>query len=84
MRLFAAGCWIGLLLAASGCGVRTIAVPETGVLRLRQTVKKVKVWVQDKDGVWVASQADLAEGQYVLSDPGETDAEAVGAPAAGN
>ena len=54
------------------------------MLRLRQTVRRVDVWVQDKDGVWVASKADLAEGQYVLSDPGETDAEAVGAPAAGN
>jgi len=59
-------------------------VPETGVLRLRQTVKEVKVWVQDKDGNWVASKADLAEGQYVLADPGEDDAGVVGTPEAGS
>jgi len=54
------------------------------VLRLRQTVKEVKVWVQDKDGNWVASKADLAEGQYILADPGEDDAGVVGAPEAGS
>ena len=55
-------------------------VPETGVLRLGQKVKGVKVWVQDMDGNWVASKADLFEGQYVLSDPGEPDAGTVGTP----
>jgi hypothetical protein len=46
-------------------------LPRAGdPVRLRQNVKKVKVWVYDKDGKPVAGEADLPEGWYALPDPG--------------
>jgi hypothetical protein len=38
-------------------------------VRLRQDVKGVKIWTQDKDKKWVASKMDLEEGWFCLSDP---------------
>ena len=54
------------LLLLTGCGVRTIYVPHGTPVRLRETVKDVKVWVKDADGQPVAGQMDLPEGWYSL------------------
>jgi len=52
-----------LLLA--GC-VRTIYVPHGTPVRLRETVKDVKVWVKDSGGEPVAGRMDLPEGWYAV------------------
>jgi len=62
--------WIILLvflltLLFAGC-VRTIYVPHGTPVRLRETVKNVKVWVKDADGEVVAGKLDLPEGWYAL------------------
>jgi hypothetical protein len=48
-----------------GC-TRTIYVPHGTPVRLRETVKDVKVWVKDADGEPVAGRMDLYEGWYAL------------------
>ena len=56
-----------ILLLASGAGcTRTIYVPHGTPVRLRETVKDVKVWVKDADGEPVAVRMDLYEGWYAL------------------
>lgn len=54
------------ILFLAGCGVRTIYVPHGTPVRLRETVKDVKVWVKDADGQPVAGKMDLPEGWYAL------------------
>lgn len=62
---------VGALLL-SGCGTRTVYVPPGEPVRLRETVKRAKVWVLDKDGEPVAGVMDLSEGWYCLPvDEGE-------------
>ena len=58
------------ILLLAGC-VRTIYVPHGTPVRLRETVKDVKVWVKDADGEPVAGRMDLAEGWYALPLDGE-------------
>ena len=53
------------ILLLTGC-VRTIYVPHGTPVRLRETVKDVKVWVKDADGESVAGRMDLYEGWYAL------------------
>ena len=53
------------ILLLTGC-VRTIYVPHGTPVRLRETVKDVKVWVKDSGGEPVAGKMDLAEGWYAL------------------
>ena len=53
------------ILLLTGC-VRTIYVPHGTPVRLRETVKDVKVWVKDSGGEPVAGRMDLAEGWYAL------------------
>jgi len=53
------------ILFLTGC-VRTIYVPHGTPVRLRETVKDVRVWVKDADGVPVAGRMDLYEGWYAL------------------
>jgi len=53
------------ILLLTGC-VRTIYVPHGTPVRLRETVKDVRVWVKDADGVPVAGRMDLYEGWYAL------------------
>jgi len=53
------------ILLLAGCA-RTIYVPHGTPVRLRETVKDVKVWVKDVDGEPVAGQMDLYEGWYAL------------------
>ena len=56
-----------ILLLTSGAGcVRTIYVPHGTPVRLRETVKDVKVWVKDADGEPVAGRMDIYEGWYAL------------------
>jgi hypothetical protein len=54
------------LLLLTGCGVRTIYVPHGTPVRLRETLKDVKVWVKDSGGDPVAGEMDLYEGWYSL------------------
>jgi len=65
------------LLAMAGCDgplfTRTIYVPAGEPVRLRETILEARVWVRGADGKPVAGKMDLAEGWYVLPDPGETD-----------
>jgi len=56
---------IMLLPAGAGC-VRTIYVPHGTPVRLRETVKDVKVWVKDADGEPIAGRMDISEGWYAL------------------
>ena len=61
------------LVSLSGCFTRTIYVPDGTPVRLRETIRKAKVWVLDKDGNPVAGELDLPEGWYCLPDPGKAD-----------
>lgn len=58
------------LLVLPGCFTRTVYVPDGTPVRLRETIKKAKVWVLDKDGKPIPSKMDLPEGWYTLPDPG--------------
>ena len=58
------------ILLLAGC-VRTIYVPHGTPVRLRETVKDVKVWVKDADGEPVAGRMDLYEGWYALPMPAD-------------
>ena len=54
-----------LLSGTAGC-TRTIYVPHGTPVRLRETVRNVKVWVKDADGQVVAGKMDLPEGWFCL------------------
>ncbi|HOQ60954.1 MAG TPA: hypothetical protein PKZ08_10060 [Vicinamibacterales bacterium] len=54
-----------LALLSAGC-VRTVYVPHGEPVRLRETVKDVKVWVMGQDGKPIAGVMDLPEGWYAL------------------
>ena len=58
------------ILLLTGC-VRTIYVPHGTPVRLRETVKDVKVWVKDSGGEPVAGRMDLYEGWFALPMPGD-------------
>jgi cadmium resistance protein CadD (predicted permease) len=53
-----------LLMSAGGCN-RTVYVPDSAAVRLRETVKRVDVWIW-VDGAWEAGRMDLPEGWYVM------------------
>jgi hypothetical protein len=55
-----------MVLSLTGCGSRTIYVPDGTPVRLRETVPKVKVWVPDESGQPTAGVMDLPEGWYCL------------------
>ena len=57
-------------LFLSGCGVKTVYVPDGTPVRIREAIKAVKVWVMDADGKPKASVMDIPAGWYALSDPG--------------
>jgi hypothetical protein len=67
--------WSILALSCIACGgagcTRTIYVPHGTPVRLRETVKDVKVWVKDADGEPVAGRMDIYEGWYALPMPSE-------------
>ena len=64
----AAAICLSLVLLAGCSHTRTIYVPAGEPVRLRETVRKAKVWVVDKDGKPVAGVMDLPEGWYCLPD----------------
>ncbi len=53
-------------MALNGCMYQTIYVPHGQAVRLRQDVKKVKVWVKKADGTVVESVMDLPNGWFCL------------------
>lgn len=57
-------------VCSSGCATRTVLVPPGEPVRLRETLRGVKVWVADKDGREIEGVVDLPEGWYCLADPG--------------
>ena len=59
-------CLLLPILLLAGWGVRTVYVPHGTPVRLRETVKDVKVWVKDADGKPVPGRMDLPEGWYAL------------------
>jgi len=62
---------------ASGCGrVRTVLVPPGEPVRLREPVKKAKVWVADKDGKEVPGEVTVPAGWYALAPEPEAKAPA--------
>lgn len=63
-------CVIGVVLALSGCMMftKTVYVPDGQAVRLRETVKKVDVWVKTENGETVAGNLNLPEGWYCLPD----------------
>ena len=54
-----------------GCGTRVVYIQHGTPVRLRETVKDVKVWVKDSNGQVVAGEMDLPEGWYCLEMPEE-------------
>ena len=68
MLIVGSVCWM-----LSGCGgVRVVAIPTTEPRQLAESVKAY-VYVETKDGQRVRSsnRAQLYEGEWVLSDPGD-------------
>lgn len=58
-----------VLCLFSGCVspyTRTVYVPHGQAVRLRQTVKNVKIWAKTKTGEIVPGKIDLPEGWYCL------------------
>jgi len=56
---------------SSACGTRAIVIPPGEPVRLRQTVKRVKVWAADAKGKEIPAVVDLPEGWWALPDPGK-------------
>lgn len=51
----------------TSCGMyRTVYVPHGDAVKLRETVKDVKVWVKTKDGEVVPGKMNLPEGWFCL------------------
>jgi hypothetical protein len=59
-------CIIILSAFIFGCPVRTVYVPQGDAVKLRETVKGVKVWVKTKSDDIVAGKMDLYEGWFCL------------------
>ena len=58
---------LGCLLIVGGCKyIQTVYVPHGQAVRLRETVKKVEVWVKTETGEIVPGKIDLPEGWYCL------------------
>ena len=55
-----------LTVFLSGCGTRTVYVPDGAPVRLRETVRNARVWVLGKNGKPVAGEMDIPEGWYAL------------------
>lgn len=63
--------WGALLISClllTGCFERTVYIPDGTPVKLRETVKSVKIWVKTKDGQTIATEMDLQEGWFVLPD----------------
>jgi len=66
---------ICFLLVAASCSTppfyRVVYVPWGKAVRLRETLKKVKIWVKTEDGKTVPGEIDIPEGWFALPDPRE-------------
>jgi len=61
--------WICCLcFALVGCGTRTLYIPDGQPVRLRESLKGVKIWVKDAEGNTVATFMDVPEGWFLLPD----------------
>lgn len=58
-----------VVFAGCGRGTRTVYVPHTEPVRLRETVRNVKVWVKDSTGKTIPGRLDLPEGGFYLTMP---------------
>jgi len=68
-------------LLAAGCGTRAVYIQSGEPVRLRQPVKKAKVWVMDANGNPVPSRMTIPEGWYALEVPDDDEpAETIKAP----
>lgn len=59
------------LMVGNGCSAREVVYlgdSTTKTVRLRETVKNVKLWVKDKDGNVLPTVGDLPEGGYYRKD----------------
>lgn len=66
MRWIIVAILISILAIAAGCGGRVVYVSDGTPVRLRETVKGVKVWVRLTTGEIVPETMDLPEGWYCL------------------
>jgi hypothetical protein len=56
---------IVFIIIFAGCGVKTVYVPEGDAVKLRETLKDVKVWVKPaKPAEPIAGKLTLYEGWY--------------------
>lgn len=64
--------FFGTLILPVGCmRTRTIYVPPGEPVRLRETIKNVKIWTVDKNGKPVPGKVDIPEGWFCLPDDGD-------------
>ena|GEM_PF-473361 len=68
-RTGAVGVFVLCAVMLAGCGVKTVYVPDGEAVRLRQPVKRAKIWVMDADGVPRPSRMTIPEGWYALPVP---------------
>ena len=54
-----------------GCGTRTVYIPDGTPVKLRESLKGVKVWVKTKEGEIIATEMDVSEGWFILPDTPE-------------
>lgn len=55
-------------LVLVGCGTRTVYIPDGQPVKLRETLKDVKVWIKTKDGKTEAAVMDIPEGWFAVPD----------------
>jgi hypothetical protein len=51
---------------------RTVYVPHGDAVKLRETIKNVKVWIKTTEGGIIPGEMDLPEGWYCLPLEGES------------
>ena len=54
----------------AGCASRSVIVPAGEPVRIRETLRSVKVWVADARGDEVEAVVDIPAGWYALPDTG--------------
>ena len=59
------------MLFITGCGSKTVYIPEGEPVRLRETIRNAKVWVADANGKPTAGKMDLPAGWFCLPVPNE-------------
>jgi len=55
-----------LALFLAGCVNKVVYVPAGDAVKLRETIKKAKVWIKTKDGEIVPGEMDLPNGWFCL------------------